>query len=272
MTSASSVEPDPSLWAEAWRDLVESLRLAPFWLSLAYQRVRGRYQRLALGLLWHPLSYAFVVTSLGLMWSQIMGRPAAYFMPYLAIGFATWFFIFNAIAGATDILKGASRHITARPTPVLVFVFERIAANLMQFALEAPFFFVMAIVVGREFGWLALLAVPGLLLLLLNALWASVAISLLAARFPDVGEIIRNVMRIVFFLTPVIWSIDINPRIEEFVAWNPFYHAMEVVRAPFMGSVPDAVSYIIVGAIAIGGSLLAVPAFALSRRRVPYWL
>ena len=82
-----------SRWAEAWRDLTQSLRLTPFWMRLAYQRVRGRYQRLALGLIWHPLSYAFVVISLGLMWGAIMGREASYFMPYVAVSFATWFFI-----------------------------------------------------------------------------------------------------------------------------------------------------------------------------------
>lgn len=261
-----------SRWDDAWRDLSQSLSLTPFWMGLAYSHVRGRYQRLALGLIWHPLSYAFLVTSLGILWSQIMGRDATYFMPYLAIGFATWYFIFNSIAGATDIFRGARRHIMSRPTPLFLFVFEKIAANVMFFLMEAPFFFVMALIVGRDFGPIAFLAAPGFLLLMLNAVWMCMFMAIAVARFPDLGEMVRNVMRIAFFLTPVIWSVDVNPRVEGVSQWNPFFHAMAVVRSPFMGSVPDPVSYMVVGGGAVIGFAAMLPLFVYARRRVPYWV
>ena len=273
MTAAS---PDmgvrTSRWAEAWRDLTQSLRLTPFWMRLAYQRVRGRYQRLSLGLIWHPLSYAFVVISLGYMWAAIMGREASYFMPYVAVGFATWFFISNAISGATDIFNSARRHIMARPTPLMMFIFERTAANLMAFFLEAPLFFLVALLVGRDFGWIVLLALPGLGLLILNAIWANLFFAIAVARFPDLGEMVRNIMRIAFFFTPIIWSVDVNPRVENVSQWNPFYHAVEGVRAPFMGAPPDRISYIVVSAIAAVGLTLTIPMFVYARRRVPYWV
>ena len=148
-----------------------------------------------------------MVISLGLMWGAIMGREASYFMPYVAVSFATWFFIANAISGSTDLFNGARRHIMARPTPLMMFVFERIAANLMMFFLEAPLFFLVALMVGRDFGWIALLALPGLGLLALNAIWATLFFAIAVARFPDLGEMVRNVIRIAFFFTPVILSL-----------------------------------------------------------------
>ena len=53
---------------------------------------------------------------------------------------------------------------------------------------------------------------------------------------------------------------------------NPFYHFIEVVRAPLLGQAPGLLSWIVVLSMTLGGWLVTFEFFRRHRRRIAYWV
>ena len=52
---------------------------------------------------------------------------------------------------------------------------------------------------------------------------------------------------------------------------NPLYHLIDVVRAPFLGTVPSLTSYAVVLLITASGWILTYRVFSNFRKRISYW-
>jgi ABC-type polysaccharide/polyol phosphate export permease len=122
-------------------------------------------------------------------------------------------------------------------------------------------------------GWAVLLAIPGVILILINGVWLALLIGMLCLRFRDVQPLVATGLQISMLITPLFWppeSLSGSGR-AVFVEFNPIYHLIEVVRAPLLGNVPGIASYAAVMLIAVGGWLLTYFAFERFRSRITYW-
>jgi ABC-type polysaccharide/polyol phosphate export permease len=118
-----------------------------------------------------------------------------------------------------------------------------------------------------------LLVLPGLALLVLNGIWATLLLGLACLRFRDIQQLVANVIQIAMFITPIFWpkdQLDGTVRLL-FVHLNPLYHCLEVVRAPLLGHWPTPGNYIAVGALAALGWSVTYIVFGRFRERIPYW-
>ena len=79
-------------------------------------------------------------------------------------------------------------------------------------------------------------------------------------------------MRIAFFVTPIIWMPELLPDRALLLDFNPFFHLVEIVRAPLLGRAPGLVSWLAVAGITIGGWAAAFALFRHYRRRIAYWV
>ena len=110
--------------------------------------------------------------------------------------------------------------------------------NFIILGHNAAIFLVVAVILRIAPGWTGLLAVPGLVLLCMNGVWTGLLLGLVSARFRDVPPIVESVVRILFFVTPVIWMPEFLPERIALLTWNPFFHFLEVVRAPLLDQLP----------------------------------
>ena len=74
-------------------------------------------------------------------------------------------------------------------------------------------------------------------------------------------------------VTPLFWPAETLTGIRRivFVDINPLYHVLDVVRAPLVGRVPDAISYAVMIGMTIGGWWLTYAMFKRFRKRIAYW-
>jgi ABC-2 type transport system permease protein/lipopolysaccharide transport system permease protein len=121
-------------------------------------------------------------------------------------------------------------------------------------------------------GAAALLAIPGFLLLALNGALIGVTLGMASARFRDVPRIITSLTQIVFLITPILWTPDmLGPRI--YLAYgNPFFHLIEIVRRPLLGSVPSIDTVWVALFITALNLIVTVVIFSRYRARIAYWL
>ena len=97
-------------------------------------------------------------------------------------------------------------------------------------------------------------AIAGLLLLVVNASWASMLLGIASARFRDVPQIVLSVVQIAMLLTPVFWLP--GQRFAEghpVLAFNPFYHLLQAVRAPLLGDPVSPQTYAVLVVMAVAG-------------------
>lgn len=130
----------------------------------------------------------------------------------------------------------------------------------------------VAILFGIYAGAAALLIIPGLALLILNAVWVGLLLGTLCARFRDIPQIISSIMRIAFFLTPIIWMPEQLGTRGYLALINPFTYFVELIRSPLLGEIPSLLTWQLAILITVAGWVMALLVFVRFRGRVPYWL
>ena len=274
--SAFVPPPAPSQTTLALMDIIDGARASHLWGLLGWQDIRRRYRRSMLGPLWLTMSMGVLVGVLGTLYGTLFKVEIADYVPYLALGFIVWTLASGLITDGCTVFTGAESIIKQTNLPLSVHVYRMVWRNLLIFCHNAVIFVVVAILFAIWPGWTGFLALPGLVLLCLNGIWVGLLLGIISARFRDVPPIVASVVRILFFVTPIIWMPEIMPGRAQMLTlvldFNPFFHFVELVRAPLLGQAPGFVSWLAVSGITLGGWLVA---FALLRRyrwRIAYWV
>ena len=268
--------PVPSQTALALVDIVEGARASHLWGLLGWHDIRRRYRRSVLGPFWLTISMAMLVAMLGMLYGTLLNVDFAVYVPFLALGFVVWTLISGVILDGCNAFISAESIIKQTNLPLSVHVYRTVWCNLLIFLHNTAIVVVVAVLFSIWPGWTGLLAVPGLALLCLNGLWVGLLLGIVSARFRDVPPIVASLVRIFFFLTPIIWMPELMPGRALMLAllldFNPFFHFVELVRAPLLGRTPELASWLAASGITVGGWLLAFGLLRRYRRRIAYWV
>lgn len=283
MTSASHPEPPPRFrsyhrnyktrsYHSALLDIVEGLRRRELWATLGLHDVRQRYRRSTLGPFWITISMGVMVSALGLLYSQILKQDLHDYLPFLAAGFVIWGLISALILDGCQTFIGSEGMIRQLNAPVSIYAYRSVWSALIAFAHNIWIFVLVAWWYDLTPTWHMLWALPALLLLLINGCWMSILLGLLSARFRDVPLIVGSVIQVFFFMTPVIWRPELLPQRALILEFNPFYHMVEILRAPMLGLVADWSTWRAVLLLALGGWMVTLYFYINYRWRIAYWV
>jgi len=258
--------------AKALTDIYEGLNRWELWGTLGWHDIRHRYRRSIIGPFWITLSMGIMVGALGFLYAQFFGQPIRNYLPFLALGIIIWGFISSLILEGCVVFIASESVIRQLRAPLSIHVFRVLWRNLIIFAHNMVIYLVIMLIFGIWPGTRALLAVPGMLILCLNGIWASFLVGLLSTRFRDIPMITANIIQILFFFTPIIWNID-QLRTSKLVAeLNPFYHLVEIVRMPLLGHSPPLSTWLVGLGVTAVGYVVALGFFVRFRARIAYWV
>lgn len=259
---------------EFWTDLKASLRFPQYWTYSTWLRFALKYRKTSLGPLWLLVSPALFVIFLGYMFSQVNSSELHVFVPHLAIGYITWTLVSGYINGGctvflrkrSEILQGNMRLTDV----VLADNFETLLHYLHQVTIIVCVFLYFNLIPSLY----SLYSILGLMLLIYTGFWVTIILGLVGARYRDLVEIVTSVMRICFFITPIIWiPLDgTGGALGSFLIFNPFYHYLELIRAPLLGNAISQLSMIVVIGSNILGTFVMVVAYSKSARFLALWV
>lgn len=253
-------------------DLVRGMQSVRVWGTLGWHDIRQRYRRSILGPFWFTLSTAIMVAVLGGLYSTLLQQDAKQYVPFLAIGLVVWQFLSTCATEGCNVFIGAGYLIKQIRLPLTVHVCRQVWRNFIVFLHSLPVVIIALIVFGQ---WpnANIISLPfGLILLLLNAIWVTIVLGILCARFRDIFPIVSNFIQIAFFFTPVMWSVDILKQRAWVAEYNPLYHLIEIVRSPILGQQTQLISWLWATGLAVFGFALAQWMLVRFRNRVAYWL
>ncbi len=256
----------------AVQDLIEGLYNWRLWSLLAWQDIRLRYRRSMLGPFWLTLSMAFTIASLGFVYGKLFHMEMTTYLPYLTLGFLTWSFISSNVVEGCTALTAAEPFIRQVRLPFSVYVLRSVFRNVIIFAHNFVVYIAVIILFGIWPGAAGLWFIPAFVLIMLNALWATLLFAMICARFRDIGPIIASLLQIGFFLTPILWKKESLTEHLWVVTLNPFHYLVEVIRAPLLGEAPQLQAIMAVTVLTLGGWAVALTFFGRFRNRIPYWV
>lgn len=253
-------------------DIAGGLRLWPLWGRMGWQDVVLRYRRSMLGPFWLTLSTGIMVFTLGVVYSSIFKTDIKEYLPYLTMSLLTWTLITGAITEGCQTFIDAEGLIRQIDLPLSIYPFRVIWRNLILFLHNIVIFVVIVVFFHIPMNWGMLMVVPGVIVVLANALWCATLLGMLVARFRDLAQIINSLLQIAFFVTPIFWSPDQMTDRRFLIFANPFYHFIEVVRRPLLGGVPTLLNWEVVALVTIVGYITTLLFYRRFHGRIAYWV
>ena len=260
------------LVADAARDLVTSSTQYRIWMTMALHDIRMRYRGSILGPWWITISMGFLISGMSVLYAGLMGLELKDYVPWLACGIVIWGLIATTMTEGCDAFIGGSQIIRQSATPLFTFVLRILARNLIVFGHNFLIVVAVSVIFGFWRHMRPLEVVLALGAILLSLSWMVTLVALASARFRDVPQIVASVLQIALFLTPVFWHAEQLPNRPAILWLNPFYHLLEILRAPLMGAPTNSTSWPVVGLMGLVGWLCVFPLFAAHRRRVVHYL
>lgn len=262
-------------FTSAFSDIKHGLERWPLWTYLAWDDIKQTYHRSLLGMLWVSLSFALFVGVKMLVFIPLMQGGATstlYYSAYLMLGYFGWVFISSVLNTAPTVFTSNEGFIKNDPLPLSLYVFRYIARHVVTMALMALVVALgLVFFVPERLSPVNLMAIPALLLYVLNSIWAMLLLGVVCTRWRDVGYLMQTIMRLMFFLVPIFWIPDQMGVVWEILKWNPLAHFLIILRDPLLGEMPDMFSWTMVLATTVIGWAAAIPVFAIFRRRVVFW-
>ncbi|CAB4329819.1 unannotated protein [freshwater metagenome] len=260
-------------FAAATNDGYNGFRSWRVWLQIGSQSVRRQYSRTTLGPWWNVIQEALFIVAVGFVWGPLFGTQPQGYVSYLAVGFI----VFNLIsallsqAASTFIVVGgiANRHAT----PLTSNILEKIADSVIRFLHSAVI--IIALIATGDFhfsssSWVSLWV---FCLLLLNAYLLSLWLGPLTVRFRDIEPSIHAVMRLMFFVTPVMWvpTALLGTSRSKILELNPFYYFLDGIRNPLLGIALPNHEFAVLTLITLFNAVAGITIFTWTRSRITYW-
>ncbi len=253
-------------------DLLEGLGQSHIWWHMAMADVRNRYRRTLLGPIWLSIGMLIFVGWIGFMYSKILNLPLSEYIPHIGVGFSLWVMLASSINEGARTFTDNSFLMRQIPLPLSVLIYRNVVRQITVFLHQIVAVLLLLVIIGFSWHSTGFLAIPGLVLYILNFLWITAFMGILSARFYDVKPILASITQIAFFVTPIIWKAEMMGARSAFLYLNPFNHFIEIVRAPVLGTIPTMANYWVVIGCTIVGWTLTILVYAKFQNRLRYWV
>ncbi len=256
----------------ALKDFRDGLASIHVWPMLGWMEIKQRYRRSVLGPFWLTISTGAMIAGMGPLYGRLFGVDIGTYFLYLAVSFIVWLLIANVVNDACMVFISAEGYIKQTKTPMTVYVLKMVWKNLIIFGHNVVIVLLVVLFWPPAGGWHLLLIPLGVLFIAINSIWIGAILGVLCSRFRDIPQIITSLVQVAFFLTPVMWRAEMLGRSQWAAQLNPFYHFLEVVRAPLVSTTTNWSSWAVVLGITVCGYAVALPLFARYRARIAYWV
>lgn len=259
-------------WALARSDILQGLGHWQLWWLLGLNDIRQRYRRSRLGQFWITLSMAMFIGAIGVVYSSLFSMEIRTYLPYLTVNMIVWTFIAGVANDSCTIFTQAEAYIRQERSPKTVFLMRLLVRHMLVLFHNAVLIPIVFLFFGVPSSWATLLALPGMLLVLVNGFLASLLLAMLCTRFRDLPQIVGNVVQIAFFASPVMWRKQQLVTHAAVVDFNPFASHLMVVSEPLLGAVPSPSAYVMCLVTTLILAAVVLPFFRRFRERIVYWL
>ena len=216
---------------------------------LVERELKARYRGTVLGYFWSLLNPLLLLAVYSVVFTVIIPARVPVQVPYplfLFAGLLPWLFASGALLDAAIVIRDNGPLLKKVMCPPEVFPAVTVLSHLVHHLLALPILLV-GMLVGALMGWMVFPWTVVLLPLVLLIWAAAVAglalgVAALAVHFRDLKDLLHNLLNLIFFTTPIIYTPDIIPVdwLRKAVMMNPVAPLISLYRdVALLGQVPS---------------------------------
>ncbi|GBP99696.1 ABC transporter [Streptomyces spongiicola] len=236
-----------------------------FITAFATARLTSQYSQAKLGQLWQLMTPLLNAAVYYFVFGVLMGtaRRIPDFVPFLVTGVFVWTFTANSVTAGTRAVSGSIGLVQALHFPRAALPIGLALQQLQQLAFSMGALSVILMCFG-EFpkpSWL--LAVPALALQAVFSTGIAMVVARLAARTPDIAQLMPFLLRTWMYVSGVMWSIpmvlkrlDLPEPVVLALRCNPVAVYIDLVRFALIDGYTGAQLPPHVWALALGWAVL----------------
>ena len=243
--SSAAQLPAVSELRELWR-YSDLLRL------LVANRIKTRYKRSALGVVWTLLNPLLTTLVLTIAFSYLLRFELKNYPIYLLVGLLFWNFFNQTTNDAMHTLIWGSSLIKRIYVPRAVFAVAVTGNGLINFLFALIPLLVIMLGFHHPIRPTLLLLPVAILLMSMFTLGFSLLVSTLAVFFVDFVDLLGVILSAWFYLTPIIYPATIIPeKYLPFIQLNPLNNLLGLFRSLiYLGEIPAPLSWLKAAVIA----------------------
>lgn len=217
-----------------------------------HRQVTRTYKRSYLGFAWailSPLIWVFFLTlifseALGLRFREVEENPNLNFGLYLYCGLLPFLAFSEAMNKGMNSIRGNSGLVQKVIFPLELLPFTNAIASMIDKFFGIGALLIVVLAFGQPLHPHVLLLPLFVVLQVVFILGLTYLMAVFGTYLPDLDEVMRPIIRGMFFLTPIIWTPDRLPEgIRWLVDYNPLAYLVEVYRDLVLrGEIPGGLS------------------------------
>lgn len=268
-TPVSVIRASRGLSAMDWRGL---LRHRDLLIVLALRDIKVRYKQAVLGVGWaliQPIAmalilYAFFGVLLGLN-EQVAPTP---YLVFVLAGVLPWMLFESAVTASSNSVVANAAIIRKVYFPRLIIPLSAVGAPLIDYTIGLAVLLTAMLALGVAFSW-SLMLVPALIVsTVLAVLGVGILLAALTAAYRDFRHIVPFLLRLMFFMTPVIYPVAIVPaRWQWLLSLNPIGGTIAAFRSAVLGTPIDYTAWGVSTLVALAAAVAGVAYFQRAQRR-----
>ncbi|MFA2565523.1 teichoic acid ABC transporter permease [Bacillus wiedmannii] len=208
---------------------------------LSIYQVKSTNNNNYLGLIWeilNPLiqmSIYWFVFGLGIRGGQ--GVDGVPFIYWLSAGLVVWFFVNPAMLQASKSIYTRLNMVSKMNFPMSVIPSFVIMSNLYQHLILIGIVTILFLVTGQGISIHYIQLVYYIFATIILIFSLSLITSTLATIVRDVQMIVQSIMRMLLYLTPILWTPErLSPIFQKIMQLNPFCYIVNGYRGSLLGT------------------------------------
>lgn len=233
------------------------------------------YRRSKLGPFWLTLGMAVQITAMGLVFGLIFKSDLQEYLPFLTASIIIWGLLSSTINDGCLVFSSHEAIIKQISINDFVYVIKLIWKNILVWLHNLILLPLIFLIFGLAPNLNLSFLVPGLFLVLANLGWLVWVVGLVSSRYRDMPPIISSIMTVAFYVTPIMWYpnlIEDRALAHLLLGLNPFYHLVQIVRLPLLGTSPTIENW----TLALVSAVIGWGAVLVLRKKfkhmIAYWV
>ena len=257
-----------SLYNSGVADILKSLQQPGLWLYLGVRDVFLDHARAVLGVLWPMLGALAWISVIYFFIGSSLEEGNEDYLAYLTIGVVSYNYASGILVNGATAFRRYKGLILNIPTPLFVYPLRISTKVAFSAGLQVIFIITALVICDKTFSMQTLWVIPVTIAYLVTGIFLTLIMGILGLWFGDLSFLMRTIMRLMLFITPIFWYPADNG-IRKFAStYNPLAHYMEVLRAPLMGYEANSLSVTFVCFATLAILVTGIVMFSLGRNEL----
>lgn len=214
--------------------------------QLAVRDISAQYRQSFLGVLWAfitPLTTAFVWILLSATGTIRLSDTGIPYPVYVFSGTLIWSIITEAINTPTISTNAAKGMMTKINFPKEALIISGIYKLLFNSSIKIGILLILVFLYGVGFHWSLFLLPLAILGAILFGTTIGLFITPIGMLYSDIAKIISLGLRLLMYITPVVYAIPKEGIMKTIMQWNPFTPLILTTRDFIIGASPEYITY-----------------------------